>query len=450
MHHNRIFLKARISLALWYAGVMGAILGLAGLGAYQVMAHAHWQGVDQELAAVSGNLHDALEPNLNQSGEISIDVQQILPNLCIIGTVCAKEGNRHVLGITQHKSYYIKLLDNSGRVLATVGNPLGSSSLPHTVTAWQTLSDTQGNRYHQVSLSLKNRVGEPWGYIQVGRSLQDYDQHLQESKLALLTGLPITFLLVSIASWYLSSKAIRPVYTSYQQIQQFTADAAHEIRTPLASIRATVESVLLSNQISEADTRETLQTINRQTVRLSQLVQDLLMLSRMDVQAPLPIQKSCCLNDIISDLIEELAAISMQAKITIKLKLINHIPIYAIGNEEQIYRLIFNIFINAIHYTPAGGTVQIALDTSDRHAVVRIDDNGIGINAEDLPHIFDRFYRAHSDRSRQTGGTGLGLAIAIAIAKSHHGNIQVNSQLGKGSSFSIRLPLCDRANCDRT
>jgi signal transduction histidine kinase len=175
------------------------------------------------------------------------------------------------------------------------------------------------------------------------------------------------------------------------------------------------------------------------------------MLSRMDAQDLLPTQnQSCCLNDIVSDLIEELAPISIQAKITINLKVTNHIPIYAIGNEEQIYRLIFNIFINAIHYTAAGGTVQIALDTSDRHAVVHIDDNGIGISDVDLPHIFDRFYRAHSDRSRQTGGTGLGLAIAIAIAKSHHGNIQVSSQLGKGSSFSIRLPLYDRANCDRT
>ncbi|MFM7600479.1 MAG: two-component system sensor histidine kinase RppB, partial [Pseudanabaena sp.] len=413
-------------MALWYAGVMGIILGLSGLGVYQVMAHAHWQGVEQELLAVSGNLHDALEPNLEQTGKISANVQQILPKLCIIGESCEPDRDRHVLGITKQEGYYVRLLDLTGRLLATVGQQVEETPFSPAAISWHTLEDLQGNRYHQVALLLKNKAGEPWGYLQIGRSLREYDQHLNESKLALLTGLPIAFLLVSIASWYLSEKAMRPVYASYQQIQQFTADAAHEIRTPLASIRATVESVLMSDFVSEKESRDTLQTINRQTIRLSQLVQDLLMLSRMEGQSPKrSLSQSCCLNDIVSDLIEEVAAIAVQSQITLHLQLVNKIPIYVAGNEEQIYRLIFNILINAIHYTPEGGKVQIFLEQSDRTATIRIEDNGIGIVEADLPHIFDRFYRAHSDRSRQTGGTGLGLAIAMAIAKSHQGSIQI-------------------------
>jgi len=441
MNQNSIFSKARISLAVWYAGVMGAILSLSGFGAYQMMAHAHWQGVDQKLLAVSGNLHDALEANLQQSGQIDSSVRKVLPNLCITGEKCEQESDRHVLGITQQEGYYIRLLDRSGQVLATIGRQLEGIPFSTEETAGHTLEDSQGNRYHQVSLPLKNKTGSPWGYIQVGRSLQDYDKHLDESKLALLGGLPIAFLLVSIASWYLSGKAMRPVYASYQQIQQFTADAAHEIRTPLASIRATVESVLMGDVISELESRETLQTIDRQTIRLSQLVQDLLMLSRMEVQVPNQQQKSCCLNDILSDLMEEVAAIAMQSKIDLHLQILNDFPIYIPGNEEQLYRLISNILINAINYTPEGGKVQIFLEQIDRSAIIRIEDNGIGIAEEDLPHIFDRFYRAHSDRSRKTGGTGLGLAIAIAIAKSHQGYIQVKSKLGKGSIFIIRLGL---------
>ncbi len=444
MNQNRIFFKARISLALWYAGVMGAILSLSGFGAYQVMAHAHWQGVDQELAVVSGNLHDALEPNLQQSGRIDSSVRKVLPNLCITGEKCEQESDRHVLGITQQEGYYTRLLDLSGQVMATVGRQLEGVPFSPKEMIWQTLEDGRGHRYHQVSLRLKNNLGQSWGYMQVGRSLQDYDKHLDESKLALLTGLPIAFLLVSIASWYLSGRAMRPVYSSYQQIQQFTADAAHEIRTPLASIRATVESVLLSDVVSELESRETLQTIDRQTIRLSQLVQDLLMLSRMEVQA-IPLQKqipkqSCCLNDIISDLIEEVAAIAMQSKIDLHLQIVSDIPIYIIGNEEQIYRMISNVLTNAINYTLEQGKVQVFLEQGDRTAIIRIKDNGIGIAAADLPHIFDRFYRAHSDRSRQTGGTGLGLAIAMAIAKSYQGYIQVKSELGKGSTFTISLP----------
>ncbi len=440
MNQNRIFFKARMSLALWYAGVMGAILGLSGFGAYQVMAHAHWQGVDQELAVVSGNLHDALEPNLQQSGQIDSSVRKVLPNLCIRGAKCEQESDRHVLGITRQEGYYIRLLDLSGQVMATVGRQLEETPFSAKEMIWQTLEDGRGNRYHQVSLPLKNNRGQSWGYMQVGRSLQDYDKHLDESKLALLTGLPIAFLLVSIASWYLSGRAMRPVYSSYQQIQQFTADAAHEIRTPLASIRATVESVLLSDVVSELESRETLQTIDRQTIRLSQLVQDLLMLSRMEVQVSNQQQRSCCLNDILSDLMEEVAAIAMQSKIDLYLQTVSDIPIYIIGNEEQIYRLIANILINAIHYTQAHGKVQIFLEQSDRTAIICIKDNGIGIAAADLPYIFDRFYRAHSDRSRETGGTGLGLAIAMAIAKSHQGSIQVKSEIGKGSAFTISLP----------
>jgi signal transduction histidine kinase len=441
MNQNNIFLKARISLAVWYAGVMGIILSLSGFGAYQVMAHAHWQGVDQKLLAVSGNLHDALEATLQQSGQIDANVRKILPNLCITDVKCELESDRHVLGITQQEGYYIRLLDRSGRVLATIGQQLEGIPFSTEEMAWHTLEDLKGNRYHQVSLLLKNNTGMSWGYIQVGRSLNDYDKHLDESKLALLTGLPIAFLLVSIASWYLSGRAMRPVYGSYQQIQQFTADAAHEIRTPLASIRATVESVLMGDVISELESRETLQTIDRQTIRLSQLVQDLLMLSRMEVQVPNQKQQSCCLNDILSDLIEEVAAIALQSKIDLHLQVLSGSPIYITGNEEQIYRLIFNVLINAINYTLEGGKVQIFLEQSDRNAIIRIEDNGIGIAEADLPHIFDRFYRAHSDRSRKTGGTGLGLAIAIAIAKSHQGYIQVKSELGKGSTFTIRLGL---------
>lgn len=442
MNHNKIFFGARLHLAGWYAGVMGIILTLSGVGIYQVMAHAHWQAVDRELESVAGTLHDSLEPLLQQSDRISPNVQQILPNLCVIAEKCDRESStRHILGALQQDSFYALFLTRSGTLIATVGKP-PIGIVPRTEqNTWQTVEDQEGNRYHQISLLLKNNSGKSWGYLQVGRSLADYDHHLEQSKLILIVSLPIAFLIVSIASWCLAGMAMRPVYASYSQIQQFTADAAHELRTPLAAIRATVESTLSSDAISELESRDVLQTINRQAVRLSELVQDLLLLSRMDLQLITLQKQACCLNEIVSDLVEEVSALAIQSNIDLKLKIPNESAIYVNGNEDQLYRLILNVLINAIHYTPEQGTVEVSLDHIEHHAIIQIQDNGIGISSTDLSNIFDRFYRVSNDRSRKKGGSGLGLAIAMAIAKSHSGYIQAKSELGEGSTFTIRLPL---------
>jgi two-component system OmpR family sensor kinase len=442
MNHNKIFFGARLHLAGWYAGVMGIILTLSGVGIYQVMAHAHWQAVDRELESVAGTLHDSLEPLLQQSDRIDPSVQQILPNLCVIGEQCEQESSaRHILGALQQDSFYALFLTRSGTLIATVGKPPLGIVPQIGQEAWQTIEDREGNRYHQISLLLKNNSGKSWGYLQVGRSLADYDHHLEQSKLILIVSLPIAFLIVSIASWCLAGMAMRPVYASYSQIQQFTADAAHELRTPLAAIRATVESTLSSDAISELESRDVLQTINRQAVRLSELVQDLLLLSRMDLQLITLQKQACCLNEIVSDLVEEVSALAIQSNIDLKLKIPNESAIYVNGNEDQLYRLILNVLINAIHYTPEQGTVEVSLDHIEHHAIIQIQDNGIGISSTDLSNIFDRFYRVSNDRSRKKGGSGLGLAIAMAIAKSHSGYIQAKSEFGEGSTFTIRLPL---------
>jgi signal transduction histidine kinase len=118
-------------------------------------------------------------------------------------------------------------------------------------------------------------------------------------------------------------------------------------------------------------------------------------------------------------------------------------PLLVIGDEDQLYRLVSNLIINAIQYTPKGGLVRVVLNHSDHQALITIQDTGIGIAAEEQTLIFDRFYRVNSDRSRNTGGSGLGLAIAQAIVQAHHGSLQVQSELGKGSIFTIKLPLND-------
>ncbi|MGH8000616.1 MAG: sensor histidine kinase, partial [Brasilonema sp.] len=231
----------------------------------------------------------------------------------------------------------------------------------------------------------------------------------------------------------------------------FTADAAHELRTPLAATGATVESVLMVPQLDETEVRDILQTIQRQNQRLTTLVADLLLLARLDRQ-PIPMRHECCLDEMISDLVEEFAAMAklqqgadplranaLHIELTSSIRV--HQPLKIIGHSEQLYRLISNLIINAIQYTPQGGRITVVLDSSDYYAVIQVEDTGIGIPQTELSRIFDRFYRVNSDRSRSTGGSGLGLAIAKAIVQAHHGNLNVQSELGKGSTFTILLPF---------
>ena len=215
---------------------------------------------------------------------------------------------------------------------------------------------------------------------------------------------------------------MQPIYQSYGQMQRFTTDAAHELRTPLAAIRATVESALMMPTIEENEARDTLQTIGRQNQRLSHLVADLLMLCRMDrltlTGQTQTKQDPVVLNDLVSDVVEEFAALALASKITLKAQIKLSRTLEVLGDAEQLYRLVSNLVINAIQYTPAGGEVTLVLEQERHEALIRVRDTGIGISADEQIQIFERFYRVSSDRSRQTGGSGLGLAIASLILAS--------------------------------
>ena len=443
MRQNKLFHNTRVSLSLWYAGVMGLILSLLGMGVYKAISHAHWVALDNELESVAGTLHDSLELKLKQPGQIEPIIKKLLPNLCLVGTSCISEGfnsQRHILSAVDRGNYYARLYDTSGRLIAIAGDyPEG---LPQSLNteSWQTLRDRNDNIYHQLSLSLHTQTREDWGYFQVGRSLQDFEDYLGRVKLILLLGLPTSLILVGFASWWLAGLAMQPIYRSYQQIEQFTADAAHELRTPLAATQATVESALLAD-LDLQETKDILTTIKRENKRLIQLVADLLLLARMDRKA-IPLRRQlCCLNDLVSDLVEELEPLAIANQITLTNVLRVKKSLNVSGDCDQLYRLVYNLIVNAIQHTPSNGRVTVILERDASDALVQVKDTGIGIAPEHQKHIFDRFYRVQSDRSRNTGGSGLGLAIAQSIARSHSFKLSVRSELGQGSTFIFQLPL---------
>jgi two-component system, OmpR family, Ni(II)-sensor and/or redox sensor kinase NrsS len=458
MNSHQLFRYSRLRLAFWYGVVMAIILSLSGFLVYRFLIQSNWKAMERELESIAGTLHDSLEPMLPSSGEATEILGKILPELCLVGQSCEVNSTlieRHTTGISDRNTYYIRLFDHHQKLLAfTPSQPLGISPT-FNLQSWQTFHSNDGIRYHQFTIILHNQENSDhhdhegnnshpsWGYLQIGRTLASFDAEVKRLKLILIIGFSLALILVIISSWLLSGLAIQPIYQSYQQQQQFTANAAHELRSPLASLLATVEAILRIPPSKPQDLAMMLETIERQGRRLSYLITDLLLLSSLEQNSISTTFKSCCLNDLISDLTEEFLELATKTNI----ELINYIPteeIYVLGNESQLYRLVSNLISNAINYTSSGGQVIVSLTIKENKAIIKVKDTGVGIDSSEINKIWDRFYRINSDRSRQTGGAGLGLAIARAIAHKHQGILKVESHLQQGSIFILILDLKTR------
>lgn len=453
MNSHQLFRRSRIRLALWYAGVMGVILSLSGFGVYRALIQSNWTAMEREMESIAGTLHDSLKPTILASENPTAVLRRISPELCLVKQPCNDRPTviqRHTIGISDRSTYYLRLFDHHSQLLAF--SPNQPAGLPPTLQTdpWQTLNSRSGTRYRQFTIILhgahspsadrSNSPHSSWGYLQLGRTLQPLDAEETRLQWILLIGFPIALGLIAVSSWSLSGLAMQPIYQSYQQQQQFTANAAHELRSPLASLLATVEAILRVPRSNPQEVQNMLHTVERQGRRLSHLIADLLLLTSLEQNAsPKPFQP-CCLNDLISDLTEEfleLAAVS-------DLHLTHQMPdrkLYVLGNESQLYRLVSNLIANAIHYTPDGGYVLVSLTARDRTAFITIKDTGIGIAPAAQSRIFERFYRVDSDRSRKTGGTGLGLAIVQAIAQKHQAQVKVESHVGQGSAFTVEMAI---------
>ena len=452
MNSHQLFRRSRVRLALWYAFVMGIILSVSGFAMYRSLVQSNWTALEREIESIAGTLHDSLEPMLPASGDPTTVLRQILPELCLVNYPCNSNPTliqRHTIGISDRSTYYIRLFDHHGKLLAF--SPNQPPSLPKTLnrTLWQTFRAANGIRYHQFTTILhsahahhqanKLSTHPSWGYLQIGRTLESVDAETRRIQWILAIGFPVALILVVFSGWWLSGLAMQPIYQSYQQQQQFTANAAHELRSPLASLLATVEAILHLSTSNQPDVSVMLQTVERQGRRLSHLITDLLLLTSLEQNSGTKLFQPCCLNDLVDDLTEEYLELAT-ATDTQLISQISDAEIYVLGNESQLYRLVSNLIANAIQYTPPGGFVTIHLESYDRTALITVKDTGIGIASSEQTRIFERFYRVDSDRSRKTGGTGLGLAIAQAIVQAHQGTITVTSELAKGSMFSVHLP----------
>lgn len=223
--------------------------------------------------------------------------------------------------------------------------------------------------------------------------------------------------------------------------RQFVSNASHELRTPLSSIKLLAESLLQMQHLDLTIIKEFLSDINNEIDRLSRIIDKLLMLTKMDVNDKELEMKNVNIKELLQNVVKSLSPLARKKNIQLTLK--TNEDIYVLIDEDKIWEAIFNIVDNSIKYTPNNGSVTISMEKSDYNIMIMIEDNGIGISDGEINKIFDRFYRIDKARARETGGTGLGLSIALSAVKLHGGEIQVESQVGRGSKFKIIIPYLE-------
>jgi two-component system, OmpR family, sensor kinase len=224
---------------------------------------------------------------------------------------------------------------------------------------------------------------------------------------------------------------------AFAQQQQFTADAAHELRTPV-SVILTQTQTALSRERYAAEYRETVEACERSAQRMRRLIESLLELTRLDAGQETLKRLRFNLTKKVNDCIEYVQPIADQRNVKLLTQLA---PVEITGDAERLARVVTNLLVNAVQYNRPDGEVRIKLEAQPGLAVLTVTDTGPGISAEDLPHVFERFYQGDKSRTVSNGNAGLGLAISKAIVEAHGGTIEVSSQTGRGTTFTLRLPM---------
>jgi heavy metal sensor kinase len=323
----------------------------------------------------------------------------------------------------------------------------------------------------------------PLGVVQIGIPVDEFAEMLSGFTWTALLASPLLLILASAGGYWMSRRALAPVERiartaadieaknlskrlllrgtgdeldqlsatlnamfarledSFCRITQFTADASHELRTPVAIIRTTAE-VIRRKPRSEKEYAEALDRILAESERTTELVEDLMLLARADANVEDLAMEPVGLAELAQAAYAEARVLAEAAGITLTNGGLSQCTVS--GDDRGLRRLLLILLDNAIKYSKPGGEVQLYLGLCQRGdrrtAVLEVRDQGIGIASEDLPHIFERFYRASKDRSRKVDGVGLGLSIAESIARRHGGEIQVESSPGVGSTARVLLP----------
>jgi heavy metal sensor kinase len=473
-------LGIRVQLMLWYSAVFAALTLLS-----TILLYARFQ------ATLAGSLDTALQL---QAQQIAGD---IVPNPD--GTLTIQDATAELPGFDprDHQQYLPPAdvdLDILVRVLTANGQPFRATPAFRTLVVpaesitqplhglpWQgtvTTADGQPVRLYSRALVADGKL---FGIVQVGSSLSQVNTPLHEVGVELLLIVPVILLLSAGVSYWLAARAFAPIdrliqtarrmkagdlhqrvpvprahdeirrlaltlnemidhlEQTFLRQRRFVADASHELRTPVTAIRSKTDMALLQIFPPE-DYLSIFRSIHAEAERLGHLISDLLALARAD-EGQVHLEREVLRFDLLVEaVVATVEPLAVEQGITLEMQTTE--PVVVQGDEARLMQVVLNLLENAIHYTNRGGQVFVTIQAKNAQASLMVRDTGIGIAADHLPYIFDRFYRVDSARTHtQAGHSGLGLSIVDWIVKAHDGSIAVESQLGQGSTFTVQLPL---------
>ncbi len=466
----------RVRLTLWYGTALALILIIFSAILYVVTARSLRDAVDESLVETA----EAAVRSLDERGFLPlIDEDELMsqfPELTRIdkffqifspsGTITIRSPNM--------KQHEVPLSDQAKEAVKTGRSLLEFAKYPKEPAL----------RLITVPIIYQRNL---LYIIQVGTSMDSMEETLNRLLLVLLVSMPVALVVSLAGGWFMAGRALRPVdaitlaaqriaagdltqrltapasadeigrltntfnnmidrlETSFRQIRQFSSDASHELRTPLTVMKGETELAL--RRPREIDDYKIVLESNLEEIdRMTRIVDELLFLSRADMgevkmeHLPVP------LDALVEDLHRQASLLGQERDIQVVLRAT--VPAVVLGDELRLRELFLNLLDNAVKYSHAAGTIDIAVTIDQSHVRVSVTDHGIGIAQEDQSRIFDRFYRTDDARAHTKKGTGLGLSICAWIVESHHGRIEVQSKVGEGSTFTVILPLAPTSATD--
>ncbi len=487
----------RVQLTLWYTLVSAVLILIFGIAFYTSSEQLLAQSFDSILQLRAQQVAEGVTV---RNGKMTVDdVVNELPELDASAAIIdsansdslapdlpggnGKDGGSNLNVPYPDRSIMVRIFDAHGKVIYSTASfskiSVPPASIQQPLKGHPIVMNAQMQSIRLYSTMLTDRQ-HVIGVVQVGQSLAKLNANMQSILIGLLIVTPFVLLLSAFGSYWLAGRAFKPIHRlaltareigakdlsqrvpvpqpkdevrelsvifnqmierleqAFAQQRRFVADASHELRTPVAVIRSMTE--LAISQPSDAeDNLLVLRELNAESERLGRLISDLLALARADEGQIKLDSEPVRLDLLTADVVSSLEPLADERNVALQTGDLN--PATVLGDAARLIQIIMSLVDNALTYTNAGSTVTLSVKSNASAAYLVVRDTGIGIAKSDIEHIFERFYRADPARSKAVGGSGLGLSIVDWLVHAHNGTISVESELCKGSTFTVMFPL---------